>query len=476
MKRNCTLRHQRGTQVLFPYRQNGADILRRDSSQTIDNSADLPLRNFLSWCETVGITLSDKVCLSKEGTVAEYGMLAKDDIEEGETLFVIPRRAVLSQSTTKVKTVLEEGKDSLESSSGWVPLLLALMLEYTTPESYWRSYLALWPDFKMLDHPMFWSKGERDSLLQGTGVPEAVDTDLANIQNEYNDIVLPFIRSHPDLWNPEKHNFELYKSLVAFVMAYSFQEPVEDDEDDEADPNPPMMVPMGDMLNHTSNHNTNLEYSPEALKMVSVCCIRAGEEVFNTYGQMANWQLLHMYGFIEPYPSNTNDTADIQMTSVYKAALQGSQSESEKRLLVEKWELLCEMEMVGDKGVFIFSQTGSLTDTELYATLKVLCLSAEEFEELRASEAWEEVEDEPEKMALAFSEEGISKLKPAWKQLVHGAARITLDSFAGDLEADKAVMDDEGAYGQLSCRQKCALQVRYGQKVILHQLLRMTQT
>lgn len=42
----------------------------------------------------------------------------------------------------------------------------------------------------------------------------------------------------------------------------SFQEPVEDDEDDEADPNPPMMVPMGDMLNHTSNHNANLEYTP----------------------------------------------------------------------------------------------------------------------------------------------------------------------------------------------------------------------
>lgn len=79
-------------------------------------------------------------------------------------------------------------------------------------------------------------------------------------------------------------------------------------------------------------------------------------------------------------------------------------------------------------------------------------------------------------MGLVFSEEGISKLRPAWKQLVHGAARITLDSFAGDLEADKTVMDDKRAYGQLSCRQKCALQVRYGQKVILHQLLRMTQT
>lgn len=57
--------------------------------------------------------------------------------------------------------------------------------------------------------------------------------------------------------------------------------------------------------------------------MVSVRHIGKGEEVFNTYGQMANWQLLHMYGFAEPFPMNSNDTADIQMSSVYKAAVQG---------------------------------------------------------------------------------------------------------------------------------------------------------
>ncbi len=50
--------------------------------------------------------------------------------------------------------------------------------------------------------------------------------------------------------------------------------------------------------------------------MVSVQHIEKGEEVFNTYGQMANWQLLHMYGFAEPFPTNSNDTADIQMSSV----------------------------------------------------------------------------------------------------------------------------------------------------------------
>lgn len=64
------------------------------------------------------------------------------------------------------------------------------------------------------------SKEEREKLLKGTGIPEAVDTDLSNIQQEYNTTVLPFIRAHPDLWDPERHTLELYQSLVAFVMAY----------------------------------------------------------------------------------------------------------------------------------------------------------------------------------------------------------------------------------------------------------------
>lgn len=56
--------------------------------------------------------------------------------------------------------------------------------------------------------------------------------------------------------------------------------------------------------------------------MVTTRPISKGQEIFNTYGQMANWQLLHMYGFAEPYPGNTNDTADIQMVTVRRAAMQ----------------------------------------------------------------------------------------------------------------------------------------------------------
>lgn len=65
--------------------------------------------------------------------------------------------------------------------------------------------------------------------------------------------------------------------------------------------------------------------------MVCVHPVRKGEEVFNTYGQMANWQLLHMYGFTESYQSNSNDTADIPITNLYKAAAQGDTLQHHER-------------------------------------------------------------------------------------------------------------------------------------------------
>ncbi|XP_016117050.1 N-lysine methyltransferase setd6 [Sinocyclocheilus grahami] len=425
-----------------------------------------PLKNFLQWCASVKLTLSDKVYLSKEGTVAEYGMLAKEDIEEGHVLFSIPREVLLHQATTKVKKVLEEGKKSLESASGWVPLLLGLLYEYTCPQSHWKPYLSLWPDFRTLDQPMFWSEEEREKLLKGTGIPEAVETDLKKLQDEYNNIVLPFMKSHPDLWDPEKHTLELYKSLVAFVMAYSFQEP---DEDEEKEPNPPMMVPMADMLNHISKHNANLEYTPECLKMVSVRPIEKGEEVFNTYGQMANWQLLHMYGFAESFPTNSNDTADIQMSSVYKAAVQAAQSDADQKLLVDKWNM-CEMEIVGEEGVFVFGQSGCLTYSELYTTLKVLSMTVQDFEVFRENEGWEEdEEDEDDQMEQALSFDGLLGLSAEWKRLLHAAAALTLDSYSEDVETDRRRLEE------LSSRERRALHVRYGQKSILQRLQQLTK-
>ncbi|XP_062442332.1 N-lysine methyltransferase SETD6 [Rhea pennata] len=431
-----------------------------------------PVRGLLAWCEKVGLELSPKVCVSRERTVADYGMLATADLQVGEVLFTIPRAALLSQYTSSIQPLLQEARESLQSQSGWVPLLLALLHEYTTSNSYWQPYFSLWQDFRSLDHPMFWPEEERKRLLQGTGIPEAVDKDLVNIQLEYNSIILPFIESHPDIFDPKLHTLELYKELVAFVMAYSFQEPLEDDEDEKG-PNPPMMVPVADILNHVANHNANLEYAPKCLRMVTTQPISKGQEIFNTYGQMANWQLLHMYGFAEPYPGNTNDTADIQMVTVRKAALRRAKSEAEQQLVSEQWDFLCQLEMVGEEGAFVLGWDEVLTEEELSMTLKVLCMSEEEFQEYKEQDGWEDDTEEEENSIL--SNEALSRLKNPCKKLLYDSVLLTLESYRSDLKAEQDLLNNKEAYERLSRREQQALHVRYGQKRILHQLLELIQ-
>ncbi|XP_036010122.1 N-lysine methyltransferase SETD6 isoform X3 [Mus musculus] len=403
---------------------------------------------FLRWCRRVGLELSPKVTVSRQGTVAGYGMVARESVRAGELLFAVPRSALLSPHTCSISGLLERERGALQSLSGWVPLLLALLHELQAPASPWSPYFALWPELGRLEHPMFWPEEERLRLLKGTGVPEAVEKDLVNIRSEYYSIVLPFMEAHSDLFSPSVRSLELYQQLVALVMAYSFQEPLEED-DDEKEPNSPLM---------------------DYLRMVATQPILEGHEIFNTYGQMANWQLIHMYGFAEPYPNNTDDTADIQMVTVRDAALQGTKDETEKLLVCERWDFLCKQEMVGEEGAFVIGCEEVLTEEELATTLKVLCMPAEEFRDYKERAGWGEEETEDDSLAIT----DIPKLQESWKRLLRNSVLLTLQTYTTDLKTDQDLLSNKEAYATLSWREQQALQVRYGQKMILHRVLELT--
>lgn len=48
--------------------------------------------------------------MSRDGSCAQYGMVAVDDIESGTTLFEIPRTMLLSSETSGIATLLQAGK------------------------------------------------------------------------------------------------------------------------------------------------------------------------------------------------------------------------------------------------------------------------------------------------------------------------------------------------------------------------------
>lgn len=446
------------------------ELKRRKVAEDVE---DAQLQHFLQWCQKVSIQLNPKVYISTQGTACQYGMLTRQDLPAGEVIFSVPRSALLSQHTTKIRDLLEKEQDNLQSRSGWVSLLLSLMYEATDECSPWAPYFGLWPQLTPPDLPMFWSVEKRLQLLKGTGVPEAVKKDLENMEQEYTTTVLPFIRRHPNMFCPQKHSLDLYKRLVAFVMAYSFQEPLSDEEEDcGKDTLPPMMVPVADLLNHIAHHNAHLEFTPECLRMVTTRPVKAGDELFNTYGEMGNWQLLHMYGFSEPYPNNINETVDIPMQALQEAALQGVKSENERARVQERWALLRHMDVVTEEGIFVFGCEGVLTEDELRMCLKLLCMSPEEFAEYKENDGWEDDDEEEE----TLSNHEISQLPPSWRRLLHVTTELALTRYDSDLRSDQALLDDQTLYATLSSREQYSLHVRYGQKQILHKLLELTNS
>lgn len=108
-------------------------------------------------------------------------------------------------------------------------------------------------------------------------------------------------------------------------------------------------------------------------------------------------------------------------------------------------------------------------------------MSKEDFSEFKENEGWEEDDEDDEKIALAFSYEGLTGLKASWKHLIHKAARQTLGSYGeGEervgVDSDRALIEDQAALAKLSRRQQNALQVRYGQKSILCRVMELTRS
>ena len=69
--------------------------------------------------------------------------------------------------------------------------------------------------------------------------------------------------------------------MVAFIMAYSFTEPIDEDEDEDEDVihggtprSGPMMVPLADILNHVTDNNAHLDFGKETLKMTATKYIK----------------------------------------------------------------------------------------------------------------------------------------------------------------------------------------------------------
>lgn len=124
---------------------------------------------------------------------------------------------------------------------------------------------------------------------------------IPDSSEQYRKYFLSIKGSFPQTATISEKEFEkLFHFAGCLISAYSFCE----DPDQELDI---ALVPFADTLNHrTGFNNARLYYEKESLKMICHADCHKGEQLFNTYGDLGNRDLLVKYGFVDdPNPFHT---------------------------------------------------------------------------------------------------------------------------------------------------------------------------
>ncbi|PSR99044.1 hypothetical protein PHLCEN_2v4201 [Hermanssonia centrifuga] len=347
--------------------------------------------SFTSWFESRNGTLDSTSMTITEIPGHGRGAIALRDIPEGHTLFTIPRDLTLSTRTSALPSLLgnvEWKRFGLDV--GWAGLILCMLWEEAQgPLSKWSGYISVLPS--EFDTPMFWSLTELEEL-KGTAVVDKIGKDDA--ERDFYDKVIPTVQSRPELFPPKsKHlhyTLENYHLMGSRILSRSFtvskwtddlenvepsgdasangangnvdntgmevdespingaeQEPdsMEESEDEHVedidDPSDVAMVPMADMLNaRFESENAKLFYEQHNLKMITTKHVKAGEQIWNTYGDPPNSDLLRRYGHVDVVPlcapltgeGNPEDVVEVRADLVVSAASNASSEHLQERI------------------------------------------------------------------------------------------------------------------------------------------------
>ncbi|ORX91354.1 RuBisCO-cytochrome methylase [Basidiobolus meristosporus CBS 931.73] len=394
--------------------------------------------NFVRWLKAEGSTFSPKIAFkdySNEG--AGRGVYALEDIKDTEVLFTLPRTVLLSVKNSELSQKL-----SLDELDGWNPLILCMIYESTKEDSKWSPYFEILP--KEFHTPMFWSEEEQKELT-GTGVIDKIGKEQA--EQNFRETILPLIEEHEELFPKGVDYLSLFHRMGSLIMAYSFiDEAPSEDSDSDADSDDEVegevtMVPMADMLNHkTGFNNARLFYEEDRLGMCAIKNIQAGEQIFNTYGDLCSADLLRKYGFVDE--ENPNDIVEINGESLVNAY---STEEEDK---ADRVEFLLDNGILDD--CFVIEVDAEIPP-EMIVTAKVLSMSPADFAKLQKTEKFPKPKLTPE-------------ISQVFLELLRARASQYLTTYEEDLERYTQAKQNPDS---LSRNGRNALVVRVGERTIL---------
>lgn len=342
--------------------------------------------DFMAWLSSQdGVEISPKIGLHDfSASGSGRGLIASTPIAADEVLFSIPRRLALSWKTSSLQSAL--ATEITDDWSEWDRLTLALLYENSRGlNSPWKCYFDVLPH--TFNTPMFWSTEELREL-EGSTLVSKIGREEAD--QSFHQLIEPIVSQHPASFDCRVCTLADFHRMGSIIMAYSFDAPdfsiddvpednksvasLSSDEDNEKLEK--IMCPLADMLNaDTVLNNARLIYERDALVMKSVKEIAKDEQIYNTYGDLPNADLLRRYGYIQR--QNRHDVLEIQadlVTSIFEM----TEEETLRRI-----DWLLDNEILDDS--FEVPISGKLPP-ELLATVAMMDITADDFDEVMQSD------------------------------------------------------------------------------------------
>jgi len=393
------------------------------------------------------------------------GLLARRSINDGDELLKIPYDLCITRKSARKAL----GKDALqEGINEYLAIACQLIHEKYVlgSESFFDPYIGVLPEVEEVN-PTFTWPDEDLSFLEGSPVVAATRSLQMKLRREYDDLLsnpdTGLIAKFPDRFPAEHYTYENW--VWAFTMLFSRAIRLRNLQVGER----LAMVPYADLINHSAFSQAFIDAresgdwlfksGEEEIILYADRGYRQMEQVYISYGQKSNAELLLLYGFaLERNPYNSVDvTVSISPRTAEVAA--ANEGVEEDPLAQEKIDFLS---AVGREQTVDFPCYADRYPIEMLEYLRLMMMTPED----TRGKALEEFD---------FSRTISPANEAAVLQSVVEAVKYQINLFPQTEEDDAAIIKDKGMFRLLGFNQRMAVRHRRNEKRLLKRTLAALQ-
>lgn len=225
-----------------------------------------------------------------DGESSGRGLVAVKNISQGESVFEVPFRVVLTK-----ERALKEVPELQEDIDEYIAIAILLIQERAKGEkSFWRPYLDVLPDDEQLIPLFRWNEDDM-RLLEGSPCISAARSLKSKLATEFEKARNIVFEGRRDRFPEHVFTVEAWEWAFAILFSRAINLTVIQQI---------ALVPYADLLNHNPFCSTYIDVVKEAFsddRYVTLYTDRPYskmDQVFVTYGPKSNGELLLLYGFI----------------------------------------------------------------------------------------------------------------------------------------------------------------------------------